>query len=88
MTPTGVVYASSNFYFSTISLQYSRRIYSVFDVLGLTGGIIGAFTTIILIIIAPVAEFNFFMKMIQRLFLAKTNENIFNNSKNPKFERH
>jgi hypothetical protein len=44
--------------------MYSRRSYSIFDVLGLIGGIIGAFTPLISIFTGPISEFDFYLKVI------------------------
>ena len=69
-------------------MQYSRRSYCIFDVLGLIGGILYAFTPLFDLIIGPIAEFDFNLKIIQKLFLAKTKEdNVFKQSKNIKNER-
>ena len=40
--------------------------------LGLVGGILGAFMPAVAILIAPISEFDFNYKIIQKLFLAKT----------------
>jgi hypothetical protein len=64
------------------TLAYSRRSYSIFDVLGLIGGIIGAFMPVISIFIAPISEFDFNSTIIEKLFLAKSiEENIFKDLK-------
>ena len=82
------MYASFNIYFSDKNFTYSRRSYTIFDVLGLIGGILGAFNTLISILIGPISEYDFYLKVIQKLFLAKTEEfNIFKRSKNKKFEK-
>jgi hypothetical protein len=69
-------------------MQYSRKSYCIFDVLGLIGGILCAFTPLFDLIIGPISEFDFNLKIIQKLFLAKTKEeNVFKQTKNIKNER-
>ena len=51
-------------YFSTSTIYYSRRVLCIFDVLGLIGGISGALTKLISIIIGPISEFLFYLKMM------------------------
>jgi hypothetical protein len=46
-------------------------------VIGNVGGIFGVFAPLSALIVAPIAEFNFFFKLIQKLFLAKTKNKLF-----------
>jgi hypothetical protein len=56
--------------------------------LGLIGGIIGAFMPAISILLGPISEFDFYLKIIQKLFLAKIGEeNIFKMNYNEKHQR-
>jgi hypothetical protein len=63
-SPAGILFASFSIYFSEQTLTYSRRSYSIFDVLGLIGGVLGAFTPLISILTGPISEFDFYLKII------------------------
>ncbi len=63
---------SDSFYISPFQTDYTRKVSSIFDILGYIGGIFGIFTPICSMILAPYAEFNFILKLLKKLFLVKT----------------
>jgi hypothetical protein len=73
---SGSLYSDS-FYISPFQTDYTRKVSSIFDILGYIGGIFGIFTPICSMILAPYAEFNFILKLLKKLFLVKTKLDIF-----------
>ncbi len=59
----GLLYAES-FYLSPYEIDYTRRISSIFDVFGYIGGIFGVLSPFAAMIVGPIAEFNFYFKLL------------------------
>jgi hypothetical protein len=58
--------------FAALESDYSRRIYSIFDVFGQIGGILGVFSPLAAVIISITSEFSFYIHLIQKMFMVKT----------------
>ena len=62
------------FYIHGIEKTYSRKIYSILDLLGDLGGIYEVFVTCIGIFIFPYSEFSYNMKVFEKIFLVRTTD--------------
>jgi hypothetical protein len=70
------------------TIAHERKIYGIFDALGDFGGVVQVLEGIAFILLGPVSSMNFYLRAIQKLFLARTKEDlIFEEKKNPTLQR-
>lgn len=78
-------YLVINFVLSENYVTTTRSVYTLLDVCGDFGGVSEVFFILSAILIAPIADHLFFIKAIQKLYLANTvEEGLFVDTKNPK----
>ena len=70
-------------------IEHERLIYGIFDLLGDLGGILEVLTVTITFFLSPFTEHGFFMKAMERLYVAKSRINLFRENKTKeKLEHH
>ena len=76
------------FVISDTQIDHTRKSFGVFDLMGAIGGFERNLTLICIFFLKPIAQHNYLLKAIQKLYLAKTRKNeVFNRRKNPKIRR-
>ena len=69
-------------------VKHQRSAYKFLDALGDYGGVAEVFITIFVLMAAPIAEHNFLLKAISKLYLAQTSDDyLFEQKKNPKLKQ-
>lgn len=64
-----------SFTLSEVKIEHTREIYNLLDVIGDLGGVIDIVILLIGFFVFPYSEHNFYLKAIQKMFLARTKNN-------------
>ena len=88
MSEEGVVITRFVYQLSGTTMNHARKIYGFLDALGDYGGVEGVVMTVAALLLAPIASHGFYIKAIEKLFLAKSSDlSLFRDKKNKKYQK-